>query len=178
MATQFVQASTSVSEDVWSYPWTSEMFVAISVLWAVSHVLVLVGLLGLRRSGLAGSSRLAGVGLGIAVIGTTLLLAGELAGIPVRDADADSGGVAVVGALFGFGTLLSAIGLLAAARATLQARLWRGWRRFTPLAAGLWAVVLIGLPATAVLSAGVGIFGLCFLSLGIALYTQPTPTAG
>jgi len=174
---QVVRASTSVSPEVWSFPWTSETFVAISLLWSVSHVLVLIGLLGLGRSGVAGPSRMAKVGVGIALTGTLLLLAGELAGLPVRDADFDSSGVALVGALFGFGTLLSAIGLLAAGRATLKARLWGGWRRFVPLLAGVWAVVLIALPATAVISAGVGVFGLCFLALGVALYTQPSPRA-
>ncbi len=172
---QIVGASTQVSDELWRYPWSTEAFIPISSLWGLSHVLIIVGLLGFRRSGLAGQSRSAAAGLGLALVGTVLLLVGELASIPIRDQNIDETGPAIVGGLFGMGTLLSAIGLVLAGKATLHAGLWRDWRRFTPLVAGVWALVLVGVAFTKALPTGVGIYGLCLLALGLALYTQPSP---
>lgn len=173
-----VQASTTVSDDMWSYPWSSDALVPISLLWAFAHLLIIVGLLGFRRSGLAGATRAARLGLALAVTGTSLLLVGELASIAFRDQRVDDTGPALVGGVFGVATLLSAVGLLMAGQATLRARLWRDWRRFTPLAAGTWTLLLTGLAFSKALPTAVGIYGLCLLALGIALYTRPVPTAG
>ena len=80
----------------------------------------------------------------------------------------------IVGAIFGIASLSTAAGFLAAGIATLRARLWRGWRRFTPLSAGIATCVLLGLDSTTkALPTGVALYGLCLLALGIALYTQP-----
>jgi hypothetical protein len=174
---QIVQASTAVSEEAWSYPWASGTFVGISLLWGISHALIFIGLLGLRRSGLAGPTRGATVGLALPLTGTALLLVGELASIPIRDQNVDDTGPAIVGSVFGLGTLLSAIGLILAGKATMQAGLWRDWRRFTPLVTGVWALVLVGLVFTEVMAAGIAVYGLCFLALGVALYTRPSPAA-
>ena len=57
----------------------------------------------------------------------------------------------------------------------MQAGLWSDWRRFTPLATGLWTLVLVGLAFTEVVAVGIAIYGLCFLALGVALYTRPSP---
>lgn len=177
-ASQIVQASTNVSDDLWRYPWTSDAFVAVSLLWAVAHGLVIVGLLGLRRSGVAGPARSAAAGFGLAVAGTALLFVAEFASLPFASQQVDDTGPSLVGAAFGLGTLLSAIGLLVAGRAALQSRRWDDWRRFTPLVAGAWTVVLVGLAATKALPTGVAIYGLCLLAIGIALYTRPSASSG
>ncbi len=177
-ASQIVQASTNVSDDLWRYPWSSDAFVPISLLWAVAHGLVIVGLLGLRRSGVAGPARSAAVGFRLAVAGTALLFAAEFASLPFASQQVDNTGPALVGAAFGLGTLLSGIGLLIAGRAALQARRWDDWRRFTLLAAGGWTVVLVAIAATKALPTGVAIYGLCLLAIGIALHTRPSAAAG
>lgn len=168
------QASTSVSDELWSYPWSGGTFVVIALLYSILHVLVIVGLLGLRRSGMAGPGRAAAVGLAVAAAGTALLLVGELASIPIRDHNVDDTSSVVVGSAFGLGSLLSAIGLILAGRATLQAGRWDDWRRFTPFAAGLVTLVLVGLGPTKFLAAGIIVYGLCLLAVGAALYTRPT----
>lgn len=175
VVSQVVQASTAVSDETWSYPWSSDTFVAVTTLWGVAHLLIFIGLLGLRRSGLAGATRTAATGLALALAGTGLLLVAELASIPVRDQHVEDTGPALVGSLFGLATLLSAIGLIMAGKATMQARLWGDWRRFTPLATGVWTLVLFGLAFTKVTAAGIAVYGLCFLALGVALYTRPSP---
>lgn len=170
-----VEPATTVSDRSWSYPWSSGALVPISLLWASLHVLVFVGLLGFARSGLAGPSRSARLGTTLALVGTVLLFVGELASIVVRDQRTDDTGATIVGGIFALAILLTAVGFLAAGIATVRARLWHGWRRYTPLTAGLVTFALLGLNVTKALPTGVALYGLCLLALGIALYTQPTP---
>lgn len=178
VVSQFVQASTTVSDNLWRYPWSSDVFVPVSLLWAAAHVLVIIGLLGFRRSAIAGDSSAARRGITLAVAGTALLFAGEIASLPMTDEATDSTAGGIVGAVFGLGTLLSAVGLLLAGKATLSARHWQSWRRFTPIAAGAWTLVLVGVAMTKALSTGVAIYGLCLLALGIALYSRPAVAKG
>lgn len=170
-----VQPATAVPDDRWSYPWSSSALVPVSLLWACLHVLVFIGVLGYARSRLAGASRGARAGLVLALAGTALLFIGELASIAVRNEHVDNLGAGIVGAVFGVAILLTAAGFLAAGIATLRAGLWRGWRRYTPLAVGIWATALLVLNMTRALPTAVAVYGLCLLALEIALYAQPTP---
>lgn len=170
-ASQIVQASSSVSEDLWRYPWSSEAFVPISLLWAIAHALVIAGLIGLRRSGLAGPTKSAAAGLTLAVAGTALLLIAEFASLPFANQQADDTAPTIVGATFGLGTILSGLGLLIAGTAALHARRWQDWRRFTLLAAGGWTVILTAIAMTNALPTGVAIYGLCLLAIGVAMHT-------
>jgi hypothetical protein len=52
---QVVQASTLVSEDLFSYPWKSAELVALSLVEAFAFALGLVGLAGLRASAPGGA---------------------------------------------------------------------------------------------------------------------------
>ena len=170
-----VQPATTVSDHRWSYPWSSGALVPVSILWASLHVLVFVGVLGFARSGVAGHSRSARVGTVLALVGTALLFVGEIASVLIRDQRTDDTGAVIVGAVFALAVLLTAVGFLAAGIATVRARLWQGWRRFTPLTAGIVSFALLGVDVTKALPTGVAIYGLCLLALGVALYTQPTP---
>jgi len=170
-----VQPATAVSDHRWSYPWSSGALVPVSILWASLHVLVFVGVLGFARSGVAGHSRSARYGAVLALVGTALLFVGEIVSIPIRDQRTDDAGAVIVGGVFALAILLTAAGFLAAGIATVQARLWQGWRRFTPLTAGIVSCALLGVNVTKALPTGVAIYGLCLLAVGVALYTQPAP---
>lgn len=173
-----IQPNTDISVDMWRYPWSSSgAFVAFSVFSAALHSLVIAGLVAFGRSGAAGRSRAATRGVALAVAGTALLVVGELASIPIRDAKVDDTSAAIVGAVFGLASIASMVGFLVAGRATLRAGRWHGWRRFTPLATGLWLVVLtpVGLTAPTLLHGGVGVYGACLLAMAVALYTDPAP---
>jgi hypothetical protein len=174
-----LQPITDLSDDMWRYPWSSSgAFVAFSIFSALLHGLVIVGLLAFGSSGAAGRSRTAASGIALAVTGTALLLVGELASIPIRDAEVDDTSAMIVGgAIFGVGGIASTIGFLLTGWATLRAGVWHGWRRFTPLAVGLWLVALtpITLAAPTLLHGGVGVYGLCLLAMAVALHTEPTP---
>jgi len=173
-----VQPSTTVSDERWSYPWSSTSLVPVSILWASLHVLVFVGVLGFARSGLAGPSRGARVGVSLALAGTALLFVGELASIAVRDQQVDATGAEIVGAIFAVAIVLSAVGFLSAGIATVRARLWRGWRRYAPLGVGICTTALLGLNLTKALPTAVAVYGLCLLAMSVALYTQPAPSSG
>jgi hypothetical protein len=174
VATQAVQASTDVPKDQWSYPWWSGASISFWLVAALAHALVAVGVIGLRRSGVAGTTRAARLGLTTALTGATLIVAGHLASIPIRNQTTHDTWPQIVGGVFGIGTVLVAIGLLLAGWTTLRERNWTDWRRFTPLATGAWAVALIPLQLTPVLPSALAVYGLFFLAIGVALGGTPT----
>ena len=177
-----VQPSTDISDKMWRYPWSSSgAFVAVSVLYIVLHLLIAIGLLTFGRSAAAGTTRAARTGVGLAVAGTLLLTIGEVASLPIRNAALDDTSAGVVGAVFGLGVLVSAVGFLVIGWTTLSAGAWQDWRRYTPLATGVWTTALIGISMTKALPAGVAVYGLCLLSMAVALSTHlasRTPAAG
>jgi hypothetical protein len=170
-----VQPASTVSDQLWSYPWSPALLGPVSVVYAVFHGLVLYGVFGFARAGIAGPGRGARVGTRLALAGTALLVVAELASIPFAAQPLDAPGPSAVGALFGLATVLSGVGFVVAGITTLQAGAWSGWRRYVPLVTGLWLVLTTGLAMTAALAAGVGVYGLCLLALGLALRTQPAP---
>jgi len=174
-----LEPATELSDDMWRYPWSSSgAFVAFSLFSALLHGLVIAGLVAFGRSGAAGGSRAASTGVALAVAGTALLLVGELASIPIRNAEIDDTGAGIVGAIFGLAGIVSTVGFLVTGRATLRARVWRDWRRFTPLAVGIWltALTLLTLAVPKALHGGVGLYGVCLLAMATALYSQPAPS--
>jgi hypothetical protein len=170
---QVVQASTAVSDDMFSYPWTSAELVAVSLVEALAFGLGLVGLAALRASGVAGATRGARVGLGVAVGGTALFVVAELASIAVRDQYVDEGAAAALGGVFGLATLLLGAGLTAAGVAARRARLWESWRPTALLACGLWTLAMLGIVVTPVMPLGITVMGLLQAAVGAGLLTRP-----
>ncbi len=171
-----IQPKSTVPDTMWSYPWSADALIPVSIVYAAFHVLVFFGLLGFARSGVTGPTRLARTGTTLTLTGTALLFAAELASIPLRHQTLSDTGPAIAGAVFGLAILLSAIGFLLAGAATLRAGVWHGWRRFVPLAEGIWMIVLLAISFTTALPLGVGIYGALILLLGLALHPTPTPT--
>ena len=174
---QVVQASTQVSDDMFSYPWTSAELVALSGVEALAFGLGLIGLAGLRASGVAGRTRAATVGLGVAVAASALFVVAELASIAVRDQYVDEGAASALGGLFGLATLLLGAGLTAAGVAARRARLWESRRATALLACGLWTLALLGIVLTPMMSLGITVMGLLQAAVGAGLLTRPTPVA-
>ncbi|WP_448613114.1 hypothetical protein [Modestobacter sp. URMC 112] len=174
VATQVAAAGTSVSDQVWHYPWKSGTFVAITVLFALAQGLLVVGVGGLRRSGAAGSGRTARTGLALAVTGTAVIVVGHLVSIPVREQAVDDAGAVAAGLAFLLGTVLSAVGFLLAGAATLRTTVWRDAWRFVPLAIGIWLVAMLGLQFTPFLPTAAAVLTALFVALGIALVRPPT----
>lgn len=125
----------------------------------VSHLLLLVGVIGLARSGVAGRGRLAGIGLALTMLGLVVISAGEMAVALESSADL---------LLFGVGSAAMALGLIMAGVAVLRTRRWTGWQRFIPLATGLFLLPVGPLPSIA-FSIAMGAWGILWLLLGLSL---------
>jgi hypothetical protein len=172
----FVQPASDVSDEMWSYPWSSTALVPVSLLYALFYALIFAGILGFARSGVAGAGRGARVGTVLALTGTAMLFAAELLSAPVADGRVDDGCSVLVTVCFALGTLVSAFGFIVAGVTTVRAGRWEGWRRFVPLATGIWLAVLNALAPTPALASGTAVYGLLVTALGVALYTRPTPS--
>jgi hypothetical protein len=160
---------------MFSYPWTSAELVAVSLVEAVAFALGLVGLAGLRGSGVAGTTRAARTGLGVALAGSALFVVAELASILVRDQYLDEGAAGAVGGLFGLATLLLGAGLAAAGVAARRARRWESWRPTALLACGLWTLAMLAIVLTPMMPLGVSVMGLLQATIGVGLLTRPIP---
>ncbi len=133
---------------------------------SLSHLLLLAGMLGLWASGAMGRGRLARGAIWTTVIAWAVLAVAELLVFVSND---------VANVLFGVGTLGLAVGLILAGITTFRTRLWKGWRRFTPLAAGVFLVVVV-FPAFALPGRDfeyvVAVWGVCFVLLGVAMRSE------
>jgi hypothetical protein len=170
-----IATSGAVSDDLFRHPWSASAFVGVTLALAALHVLILIGLAGLVRSGVAGCSRAARVGGVLALAGTAVLFVAEFASLPVAGQDVDETGAELVGALFGLGSLLATVGLLSLGVATLRAGCWEDWRRFTPLACGICLLIVIPIQFTSLLWAGLIPYGCAFVALGVALTGSRQP---
>lgn len=173
-----VVPGTDVSSKMFSYPFSTGPLVVASLVNALLHALVLVGVLGFVRGGAAGSGRAARVGGGLALGGLGVLTAAEFASIAVRgDRVADTGATLVI-AMFGLATLLSVAGYILLAVASSRAGRWTGWPRRAPLVAAVASVAALGMSfSPTFLPAGVAVWSLGLLVLCAATYTDPAPAA-
>jgi len=134
----------------------------VPVLNAVSHLLLLVGVVGLVRSGAAGRGRLAASGLWLTILGLALSIVAEYGWLT---------GTSALDALYGISALAITLGLILAGAAMVRGGRWTGWPRFTPLACGLYLPLVVG-PAFALPGLlphyAIGGWGVCWLLLGVA----------
>lgn len=165
----------SVSSDWYSYPYTPAGFVVAQFVFILNHLLLLVGMLGLIRSGAAGRGLLGRVGLWISVVGWATLTLCEVRAMTLAASPYPSPETAFLDTSFGIASILIGVGLTLAGVAVARANEWAGWRRFVVLICGV-AVFVIVIP---------GVFGpflagrlvltvwmLMFSALGWALYTR------
>lgn len=162
-----------VAIDRFSYPLSADAFAAAQVWFALHHLGLLAGLVGLRWAGAVPDTRPARWGWLAAVIGMVGLTVTELLAIAAADADVDSGISVALGALYGVDCLLLGLGLVLLGSAMWRAHCWEGWRRGVVLALGVWVFVPM-IPALAVTPTdgarlAIGGWMLLFAALGLAL---------
>jgi len=133
---------------------------------SLSHLLLLVGIIGLWTSGAMGRGRMARAGTWITVICWAILAVAELVDVVSTE---------VANVPFSVATLGLPAGLILAGIATLRTCLWKGWHRFTPLIAGLFVVVVVfasfALPGRD-LEYAIAAWGVCFVLLGAAMRAE------
>ena len=169
--TQFAEAT--VAKEMLSHPYSPRVFIFTTSLWTVAHVLVLVGVIGLARSSLLGSTRLARVGIWMALAGLVLQIPAELSQVFFAESKIDDTGPVVITGVFGISVVLTAIGFVLAGVSALRTRRWTGWGRWTPLLCGVASVVLTAVAPTDAFLIGVSLFFLSFTVLGAALVAAP-----
>ncbi len=165
----------AVTFDRFSYPYTPTGFLFAHFVFMSNHVLLLVGILGLAKSGAAGSSLLGRVGLWISLVGMATLTLCEVWAMTFATSSYPGPGTDVLDTSYGVASILIGIGLVLAGVAVARAGEWTGWRRFVALICGV-AVFVIVIP---------GVFGpflagrlvlavwmLMFAALGWTLYTR------
>jgi hypothetical protein len=136
---------------------------------AVAYLTLVVGLIGLARSGATGPGLPARIGLGAVGAGWAVSAVAQV----VLRVDLDL----AEQVMFPAATVLVGIGMVLAGVGVLRARRWRGLRGVVPLVCGLYPFVVLfpvfaasGGPNFLVLSG----WGVCWALLSIALWV-PTP---
>ncbi len=165
----------AVSSDWYSYPYTPMGFLVAELVFVLNHVLLLVGIVGLGRSGATGSGLLGRVGVWISVVGMAALTMCEVGAMTLATSPYPSPRTDLLDTSFGVASLLIGVGLVLAGVAVVRAGEWGGWQRFVALICGV-AVFVIVFPGVSgpFLAGRLAITGwmLMFAALGWALYTR------
>ena len=163
--------ASPISEEQLSYPWADATAITTSLVWGTTQVLFVIGLVAFARSG-AAPSRAGLVGGRLAVAGSLLYVVAHALSLVAYDAALDDPIAVAVVSCFGVGTLLTAVGLIMAGTAALRSGTWSSWRRWTPLALGIWTAAIMPLQFTPALPVAVGIYALAAMALGLSMIIE------
>ena len=130
-----------VSAERFSYPLESVQFAFIQVWFVVQHLGLLVGIMALGVTGAAGLGRSPRIGQLLAVVGMTVLTVTEGVAILAAGEVVPSTLVTLLEVSYGISSTLIGVGLVMVGLAVLRSRTWLGWRRFLPLAIGVYVFV-------------------------------------
>jgi hypothetical protein len=171
MITAAYRNASPISDEQLSYPWAGATAITTSLIWGVTQVLIVVGLMAFARSG-AAPTKTGRVGARLSVAGALLYVTAHALSLVAYDAPLDDPISVAVLSCFGVGTLLTAGGLIMAGTSTLRSGVWAGWRRYTPLVLGAWMVAMMPLQLTPALPLAVGIYALLVMALGLAMILE------
>ena len=163
--------ASPISDEQLSYPWDGATAITTSLIWGITQVLIVVGLIAFARSG-AAPTKAGHVGGQLAVAGAALYVVAHALSLVAYDAALDDPISVAVLSCFGVGTVLTAVGLIMAGATTLRSGVWSGWRRYTPLVLGVWMVAMMPLQFTPALPVAVGIYALAVMALGLAIIRE------
>ncbi len=127
-----------------SWPLSSHTYVFMQSFFALTQLLMAVGIYGLTRAVIAVRPvRAARIMGGLAVTGMALTVPGELVLILVRGDDADASTVGTLSSVFGLGLLLADIGLIGLGVLALRSGCWpRAWAAL-PLVLGAFQLIVV-----------------------------------
>ena len=144
----------------------SGRFSASLVIWLGAQVLLLAGLVVLRREAAAGARRLGTAGVALAAVGRVAFVVAE--GVSLATGE-------LAEAVYPIGALFTAAGMVLLGVAIMRERRWDGPARFAPLAMGAYPFVfmfpLVALGGSPDLS--VALWGA--LAIGVGLAGHPSP---
>ncbi len=132
-----------VAPGVVHYPFSLSAFYVIQTWFCVHHLIMVVALVGLGRSGAVGSSRLGRFGAWLAAAGMVGLSGAEIFAMRFAETSFDAANQGVMGAAYAISGNLIGLGTVLAGIAVLRAKVWTGWWRWTPLLIGLWHFLVL-----------------------------------
>jgi hypothetical protein len=159
-----------------SYPFTTTGFTIAQVAFFVHHIGLVIVVGGLAVSGAVGPRRYARWGVWLALVGMVGLTLAELNTIRFAEWDFDKANAGLLGATYG----TIGLGLLLAGVGALRARVWSGWRRWTPLVIGVATFVELtpGMFGGFVIARlAIGFWMLLFAALGQSLRVEASSRA-
>lgn len=139
----------AVPTDQWSYPYPLAVHWAVSVTLAVTHGLSLLGFVGVLHADPHRKRRLATIALWVTIFGFAVLTVAELLSGAIGEQSKSSAAAGGVGAVFGVGSLLTALGSIVAGVIIIRARVWSGVGRWAVLVSGVVMLVAVT-PAQAI----------------------------
>jgi hypothetical protein len=135
-------ATPAVADDRVSYPLATHAFQLGQVFFAFTQALMAAGIVALVRSRAVRPSRSRRIFGGLAIVGIVLTVAGELALIPVADANVNGAAASAVTTMYGIAVLLTDIGLIGFGVLALRQRRWPAAWRPLPLTLGLFQLLV------------------------------------
>ncbi len=175
-----VYVPPAVSEQRYSYPLDTGPFVVLQVLFALQHLGLLAGVVGLWRTGAAGSGGVARIGYASAVIGMLILTVTEGVSVIAAEASTRSSLVDAFAVGYGISSTAIGIGLILTGVAVLRTRAWRARSRYIPLITGIYVFVPLA-PALGgpfeIARLAIAVWMLLFAALGWAVAREPSATS-
>ena len=166
---------TDVDDSLLRYPFSENGFLSIQVVFAVHHLGLVVGVVALALSGAVGAGKVARTGAWLLVAGTVMLTGSELLTMRYVDWTSDAANEGLMGAAYGVSCTVMGIGAIMAGVGVLRAKVWSGWRAWTPMVIGVAQFVMLtpGMFGGFVIARLViGAWMLMFAALGWSLYAE------
>lgn len=166
---------TDVDDSLLRYPFSENGFLTIQAVFAVHHLGLVVGVVALALSGAVGAGKVARTGAWLLVAGTVMLTGSELLTMRYVDWTSDAANEGLMGAAYGVSCTVMGIGAIMAGVGVLRAKVWSGWRAWTPMVIGVAQFVMLtpGMFGGFVIARLViGAWMLMFAALGWSLYAE------
>jgi hypothetical protein len=132
-----------VGPDRFSYPFDAGWHIAAEVFFALQHLTLLAGVVGLAAYCGRYGSRLVRAGLVVAGLGVVTLVGCEVLAATAAYEPSDSPWAMTVGSLYGVAMLLIGVGLMIAGLVIARRRMLTGWARWITLATGGYVFVVL-----------------------------------
>jgi hypothetical protein len=166
---------TEVDDSLLRYPFSENGFLTIQAVFAVHHLGLVVGVVALALSGAVGTRWWARGGAWLLFAGTVMLTGSELLTMRYVDWTSDAANAGLMGAAYGISCTVMGIGAILAGAGVLRAKVWSGWRAWTPMVIGVAQFVMLTpgmFGGFVVARLVIGAWMLMFAALGWSLYAE------
>lgn len=166
---------TNVDDTLLRYPFSERGFLIVQAVFAVHHVGLIAGVVALALSGAVGRGRVARGGAWMLVAGTVMLTASELLAMRYVDWNNEAANAGLMGAAYGISCTVMGLGAILAGVGVRRAKVWSGWRAWTPMVIGVAQFVMLTpgmFGGFVVARLVIGAWMLMFAALGWSLYAE------